>query len=379
MPNLAATVNSTPHSGIRRMAELARQIPDVIRLETGDPSFNTAQHIRDAACAAMAEGHTKYTPSGGFASLRQALAERVGRRNGIRADADDIVVTAGGCGGLFTSLMTLLDPGDEVLVPDPGWPNYRAQIHVLGGRPVTYDVDLRGGSIDPSAIESRITERTKAIIVNSPNNPTGAVYGAAALTGLAEVCARHDLWVISDECYDELTYDVEHVSVAAVAPSDRIITIFSFSKTYAMTGWRIGYVVAPPVLSGELLKSQEPVHANASSVGQKAAEAALAGDQSHVAAMRDVYRSRRSMALEILADAGVDSILPHGAFYVMVDVSALGSSMDAAVRLLESDHVSVVPGSAFGARGEGWARVSLCVSDDALREGLGRVVRRLTA
>ena len=379
MPRLAATVESTPHSGIRRMAELARQIPDVIRLEAGDPSFNTAPHIRDAAFAAMADGHTKYTPSGGFASLRQSLAARVGQRNGIRAEAEEIVVTAGGCGGLFTSLMTLLDPGDEVLVPDPGWPNYRAQIHVLGGRSVAYPVDLRGGSIDPDAIESLITERTKIVIVNSPNNPSGAVYDAAALTGLADVCARHDLWVISDECYDELTFDVEHVSIAAVAPSERIVTIFSFSKTYAMTGWRIGYVVAPRSLAGEVLKAQEPVHANASSVSQKAAEAALAGDQTHVAAMRDVYRGRRSMALDALGAAGVDYVMPQGAFYVMIDVSALGSSMDAAVALLERDHVSVVPGSAFGERGEGWARVSLCASDDDLREGLGRVVRRLTA
>jgi aspartate aminotransferase len=377
MPRLAATVENTPHSGIRRMAELARRIPDVIRLDVGDPSFNTAAHVREAAFAAMAEGYTKYTPSGGYATLRRSLSEKVRSRNAIAAEPDDIVVTAGGCGGLFTSLMTLLDPGDEVLVPDPGWPNYRAMIHVLGATSVGYPVDLRGGTVDADVVESLVTDRTKAIIVNSPNNPTGAVYGADALADLAAVGAQKDLWVISDECYDEIVFDTTHMSIAAVAPSDRLITIFSFSKTYAMTGWRLGYAVASRAFADELLKAQEPVHGNASSVSQKAAEAALAGDQDQVSQMRSAYARRRGLALGMLDAAGVDHLVPDGAFYVMVDVSALGTSMDAALSLLEHDHLSVVPGSAFGECGEGWARVSLCIPDDTLREGLERMLGRL--
>jgi len=377
MPRLATTVENTPHSGIRRMAELARQVPDVIRLDVGDPSFNTAQHICDAASAAMAAGDTTYTPSGGYSALRSLIAERVSARNAFTCDADQVVVTAGGCGGLFTSLLTLLDPGDEVLVPDPGWPNYRAMIHVLGAKSVGYPVNLQGGTISSVEIEPLVSDRTKAVLVNSPNNPTGAVYDAAALEGLATVCSRHDLWLISDECYDEIVYDREHVSIAAVAPSERVITVFSFSKTYAMTGWRVGYVVAAHDFASELIKEQEPVHGNASSVSQKAAEAALLGSQDAVGHMRDTYRRRRSLTIERLDDANVGYLTPHGAFYIMVDVSALGPSMDAARSLLELDHVSVVPGAAFGPRGEGWARVSLCAPDEALENGLQRILDRL--
>ena len=377
MADLATTVQTTPHSGIRRMAELARQFPDAIRLEVGDPSFDTAQHICDAAFAAMADGYTRYTPSGGFKTLRDLLADKVGVRNGISAEPEQIVVTAGGCGGLFTTLLTLLDRGDEVLVPDPGWPNYRAMIHVLGASSIGYPVELRSGALDPGVVESLITSRTKALIVNSPNNPTGAVYTAQALEELVAICDRHDIWLISDECYDELVFDGRHESVYAVAPSEHVITVFSFSKTYAMTGWRVGYVVGPRRFAEELVKNQEPVHGNASSVSQKAAEAALTGSQQVVAAMRDSYRQRRDLAVGLLEAAGVGHVVPHGAFYVMVDVSPLGASMDAARTLLERDGVSVVPGSAFGPRGEGWARISLCAEESVLRDGLGRIAQRL--
>ena len=265
--------------------------------------------------------------------------------------------------------MTLLDPGDEVLVPDPGWPNYRAQIHVLGGSPVAYPVDLRGGSIDASADRgARSASGRRSSSSTRPNNPSGAVYDARALAAVAEVCARHDLWVISDECYDELTFDVEHVSIAAVAPSERVITIFSFSKTYAMTGWRIGYVVAPRSFADEVLKAQEPVHANASSVSQKAAEAALAGDQSP--RRRDARRlpQPQGMALEILDGAGVDYVMPQGAFYVMVDVSALGSSMDAAAHPARVRPRVGRPGRRVRrARGGLGARLPVCIRRSAER------------
>jgi aspartate/methionine/tyrosine aminotransferase len=296
------------------MSELARRIPDVVRLEVGDPSFDTPRHIREAAFAAMAEGYTRYTPSGGFATLRELLAGKVSARNGIAAGPEQVVVTAGGCGGLFTTLMTLLDPGDEVLVPDPGWPNYRAMVHVLGAVSVGYAVDLAGGSVDPAQLEPLLTPRTKAVLVNSPNNPTGAVYDAGCLRGLAALCERHDVWLLSDECYDEMLFEGEHASVAAVAPSERVISVFSFSKTYAMTGWRVGYVVAPRRLADELAKAQDPVHGNASSVSQKAAEAALLGDQSCVPEMREAYHRRRTLATGLLDAAGVDYLLPRGAF-----------------------------------------------------------------
>jgi aspartate/methionine/tyrosine aminotransferase len=379
MPQLADTVSSTPHSGIRRVAELARNTPDAIRLDLGDPSFDTPAHICEAAFAAMKTGDTRYTPSGGFASLRAALAEKVLARNGFAPEPAQIVATAGGCGGLFTSFLTLLDPGDEVLLPDPGWPNFRAMVHVLNGKSVGYPIDLENGTVDPAAVEERITERTKVLLVNSPSNPTGVVLGPDQLAALAEIAARHDLWLISDECYDELVFDSAHTSLATVAPPERTITIFSFSKTYAMTGWRLGYVVGPPSFADELVKSQEPVHGNASSISQRAAEAALAGDHGVVDEMRAAYRARRDLAVDLLSGAGIAHSIPGGAFYTMVDVSPLGSSSDAATTLLEQDKVAVVPGAAFGPGGEGWARVSLSCSDDALRTGLARIVSRLGA
>jgi aspartate/methionine/tyrosine aminotransferase len=377
MPQLAATVSSTPHSGIRRVAELARRLPDAVRLDLGDPSFDTPAHICDAAFAAMHAGDTRYTPSGGFPSLRSALADKVRSQNGFAPEPEQIVATAGGCGGLFTTLLTLLDPGDEVLLPDPGWPNFRAMVHVLNGRSVGYPVDLADGTVDAAAVEELITERTKVLLVNSPGNPTGAVLDADALAALADVAERHDLWLLSDECYDQLVFDVPHTSMATVASPERTITVFSFSKTYAMTGWRLGYVVGPRHLADELVKSQEPVHGNASSISQRAAEAALSGDQAVVEEMRDAYRTRRDVAVDVLSRAGVRHSVPGGAFYTMVDVSSLGSSTDAATTLLEDEHVAVVPGSAFGPGGEGWARVSLCCSDETMRVGLERIVRRL--
>ena len=361
------------------MAELARQFPDAVRLDVGDPSFDTPTHIQEAAFEAMAAGHTRYTPSGGFASLRDLIAEKVKVRNEVAVDPSQVVVTAGGCGGLFTSLMTLLDPGDQVLLPDPGWPNYRAMVHVLRAESIGYPVDLRRGTVEPAAVAARITNRTKALIINSPNNPTGAVYEPELLEQLVAICEHHDLWLLSDECYDELVFDGRHWSVAAVAPpSPRVITIFSFSKTYAMTGWRVGYVLGPARFAEELVKNQEPVHGNASSVSQKAAEAALLGRQEVVTEMRRSYARRRDIAIDLLREAQVDYVRPQGAFYVMVDVSALGSSMDAARSLLSRDNVSVVPGEAFGPGGEGWVRVSLSAATDDLQIGVERIASRIS-
>jgi aspartate/methionine/tyrosine aminotransferase len=358
------------------MAELARAVPDVLNLGVGDPNFVTRPHIIEAAAQGARDGFTKYTPSDGFASLRELIADKVRARNGLDAAASQVVVTTGGCGGLFTSLLVLLDPGDELLLPDPGWANYPPMAHVLNARPVFYPLDPgRGWAPDLDALDARLTPRSKAIVVNSPGNPTGAVYEHETLARLLELARRHDLWVISDECYDEIVFEGEHVSTAAVGDADRVLTVFTFSKSYAMTGWRIGYVVAPPEVAPALGKAQEPVVGNASSLSQKGAEAALTGSQDCVREMRDAYRERRDAATAILDEFGVDYVRPRGAFYLMVDVSAAGDSLSFAKRLLEEERVSVVPGSAFGPGGEGWVRVSLCVDPDELTEG----VRRLCA
>jgi aspartate/methionine/tyrosine aminotransferase len=374
MARLAKTVASTPHSGIRVMAELARAVPDVLNLGVGDPNFVTPPHIIEAAAQGARDGFTKYTPSDGFATLRELIAEKVRARNSVDVSASQVVVTTGGCGGLFTSLLVLLDPGDELLLPDPGWANYPPMAHVLNAVPVFYPLDPgRDWAPDLEALEARVSPRSKAIVVNSPGNPTGAVYDREVLAAVLEVARRHDLWVVSDECYDEIVFEGDQVSTAAVGEADRVLTVFSFSKSYAMTGWRIGYVVAPPGVAPALGKAQEPVVANASSLSQKGAEAALAGPQNCVRQMRDAYRERRDAAIALLDEAGVGYVRPRGAFYLMVDVSPAGESLAFAKRLLEEDHVSIVPGSAFGPGGEGWVRVSLCVDPAELEEGIKRL------
>jgi aspartate/methionine/tyrosine aminotransferase len=361
------------------MADLARSVPDVLNLGVGDPNFVTPPHIVEAAAQAGRDGFTKYTPSDGFASLRELLAAKVRERNGLDVDVEQVVVTSGGCGGLFTSLLVLLDPGDEILLPDPGWANYPPMAHVLNARHVFYPLDPAAGwAPDLDALEALVGARSKVIVVNSPGNPTGAVYDSGVLQGVLELAARKDLWVISDECYDEIVFEGEHVSAATVGETDRILTVFTFSKSYAMTGWRLGYVVAPPDVASVISKAQEPVVGNASSISQKAGEAALTGPQTCVHEMRDAYRERRDLAMAILDEAGVAYVRPRGAFYLMADVSPTGASLPFATRLLQEDHVSVVPGSAFGPRGEGWVRVSLCVDPDVLREGVGRLARAVS-
>ena len=345
MADLARKVASTPHSAIREMAQLARGIPDAIRLETGDPDFVTPVHIIEAAAKAAREGFTKYTPSAGLSSLRERIAEKVRDRNGIAVPPEQVIVTTGGGGGLFTTFLVLLDPGDEVLVPDPGWPGYPAQIHFLGGVTVRYPLDRgRGFEPDLEALESLVGPRTKVLVVNSPSNPTGAVYGPETLGAMLELARKRDLWVVSDECYDELVFDGAHTSMAALGEQDRVLTVFTFSKSYAMTGWRVGYVVAPLEVADALAKAQEPVVANCSSVSQKAAEAALLGPQDVVREMREAYRRRRDDTAALLDAAAVGYVRPGGAFYLMADVSASGepSTEFARRRIADQQHEPAV-------------------------------------
>jgi aspartate aminotransferase len=371
MPEVARAITTTPHSGIRVMADLAREVPDVIRLEVGDPDFVTPAHIIEAAARGASAGYTRYPPSAGYPELRELIAQKVTHRNQLPTTGDQVVVTTGGGGGLFTTFLALLNPGDEVLVSDPVWPGYPAQIHLQNGVLKRYPLDRqRGFALDPDAIERSIGPRTKVLVINSPCNPTGAVYGADELKRIVEIAEHHDLWVISDECYDEIILEGETVSLATLGGRDRIITVFTFSKTYAMTGWRIGYVVASRELAAIIGKLQEPVVASASSLSQKGAEAALLGPQDVVAKMVDSYRERRDLAIELLDGEGIGYVRPRGAFYLMVDTSRAGDSLEFARRLLREERVGTVPGSAFGPGGEGMVRVSLASSKADLQVGL---------
>jgi aspartate/methionine/tyrosine aminotransferase len=377
MPALAPKTADAPHSGIREMQALAARHPGALNLGVGDPSFPTPAHIIDAAAQAARDGFTKYTASGGLPSLRELIAAKVQARNGLDCTIENVVVTTGGCGGLFTTLMTLVEDGDEVLLPDPGWANYPPMVHGLGARAVFYPLEpARSFAPDLDRLAALVTPRTRAVVVNSPGNPSGAVYDRDVLAGVLDIARRHDLWLVSDECYDELVFDGRHVSTATVAEPERVVTVFTFSKSYAMTGWRVGYVVAPADAAAAIAKAQEPVVGNASSVSQKGAEAALLGPQDCVAEMRDAYRDRRDAVCAQLERLGVDFVRPRGAFYLMVAVG--DDSWAFARRLLENHSVVVVPGSAFGPSGEGYVRVSLCVAPDILTEGADRLAAAVT-
>lgn len=380
-PSTSDRIARIPRSGIRGIMELALSLEDVVRLEIGDPDFTTPAHIVDAAARAAHAGFTHYSPGVGLASLRELLADKVRSRNGFGCTPDEVAVTTGACGGLFSSFLALLDPGDEVLLPDPGWTTMTPMALAAGLTPVPYRLDRTNAfALDPAAVEAAIGPRTRAVVVNSPGNPTGAVATREALAALLELAGKHGLWLVSDECYEDIVFEGEHVSPASLGDRERVVSVFSFSKTYAMTGWRVGYVVAAPDVVRALVRAQEPVVSSASTISQKAAEAALSGPREAVETMREAYLRRRDLALGLLDERGIGYARPGGAFYVMVDVAAAGEPSEAfALRALRERRVAVVPGSAFGEGGEGMVRVSLAASEDAIASGLARLTAALGA
>ena len=374
MKPLAQTATNMPGSGIREIVHLAMTMPDVIRLEVGEPNFPTPAHIIEAAYQAANNGFTKYGPSAGLHSLRELLAERVSRVNGYPVTPAQVNVSVGGVQGMLAALSALLDPGDEVLIPDPAWPNYEMAILLREAVPVHYPLYIEQGFVPrPEDIEGLITDRTKLIIINSPSNPTGAVFPRETIEALVDLAQRHDLYLMSDEVYDELIFEGEHVS-PALYDAERTIGIYAFSKTYAMTGWRVGYVVANEALSQIIMKIQEPMISCVASPVQKAAEAALTGPQDCIREMRDSYRERRDAVVELLKEEGYYVYTPRGAFYIMVDVSDAGvDSRQFALNLLETCRVAVAPGTAFGNLGDHFVRISLATEKDLLLEGVRRL------
>jgi aspartate/methionine/tyrosine aminotransferase len=364
-------------SGIREVFDLASSIPDAIHLEMGEPNFETPSHIREAAALAAEEGWTKYTPNAGVPALREALAHKIRNRNGYEVTADQIVVTPGAIAALLAALLTLCDPGDEILVSDPAWPNYQMLADLLGLAvrrfPLRPEADMQPQAAD---IESLIRPSTKLILLNSPCNPTGSVIGAEAMGEILEVARRRDLWVVSDEVYDEMVFEGKAPSPAALTADDRVVSVYSFSKTYAMTGWRVGYAAFPASMADEAVKTQEPTTACVNAPAQMAALAAVTGPQDCVAEMRDAYVERRDGVDAILSQAGVPFVRPSGAFYIWIDVSDRGrSSADFARELLIERQVAVTPGSAFGPGSDEFVRVSLATAPDVLYEGVRRLAR----
>lgn len=341
----------------------------------GEPDFPTPAHIIEAAAAAGRRGETKYAPNAGIPELRAALVEKLGTVNSWDVTPEQIQITAGSTEALFLSLRLLLDSGNGILLPDPGWPNYRMIAQLLDAEPIGYPLTAANGFVpDPADLERLVTERTRAMLINSPSNPLGSVIARERLVELADFVDRHDLWLVCDECYEELTFDGPFVSAAAVAPRDRMIGIYSFSKTYAMTGWRVGYAVMPEPLARTANAVQEAIVSCVTTPAQWAALAALEGPQDIVASMRESYRHRRDVLLAVLDDVGLAAQRPAGAFYAWVDVSAAGlSSVDLAARLVREERVAVAPGAGFGALGDGAVRLCVAADEDDLVEGARRL------
>jgi aspartate/methionine/tyrosine aminotransferase len=379
----ARAIAAMRRSGIREVMDLALLGgADVLHLEVGEPDFPTPGHVIEAAARAAVDGFTKYTENRGLLSLREAISAKLSARNGIEASPDEVVVTTGGVTALFETLVALVEPGEAILVSDPAWPNYEMMAAVVGAVPLRYPLD-RSADFEPDL--DRLAElahdpRAKAIVVNSPCNPTGAVWRRATLERVLEIAREHDLYLLSDEVYEEIVFEGEHFSPASIDEHGRVATVFSCSKTYAMTGWRLGYVVARQPLADLIAKVQEPVISCATAVAQKAAEAALTGPQECVAEMRKAYRRRRDVAVAELAEAGLLLTVPHGAFYILADVSRATQDTYAFCRWAATDQgVAVAPGETFGPSGAGLVRLSLATAAPVLEEGIVRLARAVRA
>lgn len=378
MSRPAERIQLMRRSGIREIADLAAGRGDVLHLEMGQPDFPTPAHIVAAGCEAALAGFTTYTANKGLVEVRESIAAKLGRANGISAEADDIVITAGAVNALVETLATLVSPGDTVLIPDPGWPNYQMMADVLSVRAVHYPLVAEAGyepDLDRLDDLARSTG-AKVLMINTPGNPTGAVFSRAVTERLVELAARHDMYLLSDECYEQIVFEGEHVSPASLDGSDHVLSVFSMSKSYAMTGWRMGYVTGPSDVIELVAKVQEPLLSCATSISQKAGQAALDGDQRCVEEMTDSYRVRRDMVVDILREGGLLVSVPRGAFYIIADVSRAGAdSYGFARRLVETSGVAVAPGETFGPSGAGKVRLSLATAAPDLREGAERLVR----
>ena len=363
------------HSGIREISNIAVGMPGTIRLDVGQPNFRTPDHISEAGKRAIDDGYTFYTHTQGLIGLRERLVAKLQKINHYSVTPEQIACASGGVGAIAAALAAILEPGDEVLLPDPGWPNYRMMPPWLGARAVYYPLLAEHDYLpDLERLESLVTPRTRVLLINSPANPTGAVFPRGVIEALAEVAVRHDLWLLSDECYDQILFEGEHVGPASFLDDGRVITVYTFSKTYAMTGWRLGYAVGEAGLIDTVTKVLESNTSRPSTIAQKAAEAALDGPQECVAEMVAAYAHRRDLAVDLLRESGLLVSIPQGAFYVMADVSgAEGDSRRFALRLVRERGVSVAPGTAFGRVGAGMVRISLASSDEDLREGIPRL------
>jgi aspartate aminotransferase len=349
---------------------------DVCGFGAGEPDFDTPEHIKRAAIAALEAGFTKYTPSAGIPELRQAIADKLAADNGLNYRAGQVVVSNGAKHACYNAILATCQPGDEVIIPAPYWVSYPDMVRLVGAEPVIVPTSERNAwKMRPDDFENAMTPRTKMLIMNSPGNPTGSVYTREELEAIVNVATEEDIYVLSDEIYEKLVYDdVKHVSIASLSKEayDLTITINGFSKSYAMTGWRLGYLAAPDAVARAVDSIQSHTSSNPSSFSQHGALAALKGDQQPLADMREEFDMRRNYMFDRLSKiSNVTAVKPQGAFYILVNISQLGlTSQNFADRLLSKANVAVVPGAAFG--DDRTIRFSYATSLDVIKKGLDR-------
>lgn len=370
-----------PRAPVWAIAELVKSAPDGIYLNIGEPDFSTPKHIIKAAEEALAKGYTHYMPDKGDPELRKAIAAKLERENNFSVDPEDgVIVTIGGAAANASVLMGLLRKGEEVIIPTPHYPNHGYQVTLAHGEAVYVPAsETNEYFIMASSIERAVTPKTRAILLLSPNNPTGTVYDRATIEGIADIAQSKNLIVITDEVYEKFVYDtVKHTSIASLpGMEDRTIVTNSFSKTYAMTGWRIGYAAGNPNIIQQALRYHYAFNMSAVAFIQKAAIAALTGPQDDVREMIKEYAARRKIIVEQLQKIkGVHASAPRGAFYVFPRISDFGiNSMEFAKMLAKDAHVAIVPGSAYGEKGEGHVRISFAASRNKILEACDRIAR----
>lgn len=376
---LSQTITTIPPSGIRKFFDIVSEMKDAISLGVGEPDFDTPWHIREEGIFSLEKGQTFYTSNAGLKELKIEICNYLERRFHVSYDfADECMVTVGGSEAIDIALRAMLDPGDEVLIPQPSYVSYPPCTVLAGGVPVSIQLEEKDQfRLTKEKLLASITPKTKVLILPFPNNPTGSIMELEDLKEIAEVIEEHDLYVISDEIYSELTYTGNHVTIASLpGMKERTVLINGFSKSYAMTGWRLGYACAPKVILQQMLKIHQFAIMCAPTTSQYAAVEALRNGDEDVAEMREAYDERRKYLVKAFNDIGMDCYEPQGAFYVFPCIKRFDMSSDEfALKLLEEEKVAVVPGTAFGDCGEGYLRVSYAYSLKNLKKAMERIER----
>ena len=369
-------------SGIRKFFDIVNEMDDAISLGVGEPDFDTPWHIREEGIYSLERGRTFYTSNAGLKELKTEVAKYQHRRFGLEYDSvSEVMITIGGSEAIDGALRAMIDDGDEVILPQPSYVSYEPCIVLANGVPVIVELEERDSfKLTKEKLEAAITDKTKILIMPFPNNPTGAIMTKEDLEGIVELVIKHDLYVISDEIYSELTYGGNHVSIASFpGMKERTIVINGFSKSYAMTGWRLGYACGPKNILSQMLKIHQFAIMCAPTTSQYAAVEALKNGDEDVEKMRTAYDQRRNFLMKAFKDMGLQCFEPFGAFYVFPCIKEFGMTSDEfATRLLKEEKLAVVPGTAFGDSGEGFLRISYAYSIDDLKEGLDRINRFIT-